>query len=247
MPLAHNLYAYLEVDVGRAQEAMLRLIDRARGRPSDPDLFAGLVHVLRYCGLLEASVAAYEQARRLDPTIPTSVCHTYWQMGDLRRAVETDLGEEPGIHMFALILEGRTSEVIAALKKMEQERARVAADQDLAAITALRAGLEGNREEFLPAFDAQSPLVRDPEGLFYVSALASYLGETDRALDGLQRSVDAGFACFAAMARDPWLDPLRGHPRFAQILRTAEGRHREAAAAFLKAGGNRVLGLGTKL
>ena len=46
---------------------------------------------------------------------------------------------------------------------------------------------------------------------------------------------------------NPWLDPLRGHPRFAQILHTAEGRHREAAAAFLKAGGDRVLGLGTKL
>ena len=99
---------------------MLRLIDRARGRPSNPDLFAGLVHALRYCGLLEASVAAYEQARRLDPTIPTSVCHSYWQMGDVRRAVETDLGDDRMMRMLALILEGRTSEVIATLKKMEQ-------------------------------------------------------------------------------------------------------------------------------
>ena len=117
----------------------------------------------------------------------------------------------------------------------------------MTSITALRAGLEGNREEFLQAFDAQSPFVRDPEDLFYRSLLASHMGETERALDALQRSVDAGFACFVAMARDPWLDPLRGHPRFAQILHTAEGRHREAAAAFLKAGGDRVLGLGTKL
>ena len=243
LPLAHNLYAYLEVDLGRAQEAMLRLIDRARGRPSDPDLFAGLVHALRYCGLLEASVAAYEQARRLDPTIPTSVCHSYWQMGDVRRAVETGLADEGFMRMLALLLEGRTSEAVATLKKMEQGRV----GPDVASITVLRAALEGNREEFLPAFDEHSPFVRDPEGLFYVSALASYLGETERALDGLQRSVDAGFACFASMARDPWLDPLRGHPRFAQILRTAEGRHREAAAAFLKAGGDRVVGLGTKL
>ena len=243
LPLAHNLYAYLEVDVGRAQEAMLRLIDRARGRPSDPDLFAGLVHAFRYCGLLEASVAAHEQARRLDPTIPTSVCHSYWQMGDVRRAVETDLGDERMMRMLALILEGRTSEVIATLKKIEQGGAW----RDVTSITALRAGLEGNREEFLQAFDGQSPFVRDPEDLFYRSLLASHMGETERALDALQRSVDAGFACFAAMARDPWLDPLRGHPRFAQILHTAEGRHREAAAAFLKAGGDRVLGLGTKL
>ena len=222
---------------------MLRLIDRARGRPSDPDLFAGLVHAFRYCGLLEASVAAYEQARRLDPTIPTSVCHSYWQMGDVRRAVETDLGDEKGMRMLALILEGRTSEAVAIVRKMEQELA----GPTLPSMTALRAGIEGNREEFLQAFDVQSPFVRDPEDLFYRSLLASYMGETERALDALQRSVDAGFACVAAMARDPWLDPLRGHPRFAQILHTAEGRHREAAAAFLKAGGDRVLGLGTKL
>ena len=161
----------------------------------------------------------------------------------MRRAVETDLGGDRMMRMLALILEGRTSEVIATLKKMEQGGAW----RDVTSITALRAGLEGNREEFLQAFDAQSPFVRDPEDLFYRSLLASHMGETERALDALQRSVDAGFACFAAMARDPWLDPLRGHPRFAQILHTAEGRHREAAAAFLKAAGDRVLGLGTKL
>ncbi len=38
-----------------------------RRRAVDPEHFAGLVHACRYAGLLNASVAAHEEARRLDP------------------------------------------------------------------------------------------------------------------------------------------------------------------------------------
>ena len=34
---------------------------------NDPELFAGLVHACRYCGLFEQSIAAHAEARRLDP------------------------------------------------------------------------------------------------------------------------------------------------------------------------------------
>jgi len=54
LSIAHNLYAYLEVDLGRAPDAMIRLVERARWRNGDPELFAGLVHACRYCGLLDA-------------------------------------------------------------------------------------------------------------------------------------------------------------------------------------------------
>ena len=81
LSMAHKLYAYLEVEKGRAVDAMLRLIEQAKKRTADPELFAGLVHACRYCGLLEASVAAHEHARRLDPNggipftqVPTTGC-----------------------------------------------------------------------------------------------------------------------------------------------------------------------------
>jgi len=69
LSIAHNLYAQLEVDLGRAEDAMLRLIGRSKARGSDPDLFAGLVHACRFCGLLDASVAA---TARLGGWIPVS-------------------------------------------------------------------------------------------------------------------------------------------------------------------------------
>ncbi|HZM27234.1 MAG TPA: FlgO family outer membrane protein, partial [Gemmatimonadales bacterium] len=40
LPLAHNLYTYLEVELGGAREAMLRLLERAQGCAGDPELFA---------------------------------------------------------------------------------------------------------------------------------------------------------------------------------------------------------------
>jgi len=46
-----------------------------------------------------------------------------------------------------------------------------------------------------------------------------------------------------AIARDPWLDSLRGDAGFAAVLREAEARHRGAQLTFAHAGGDRVLGL----
>src|SRR5438093_11873975 len=58
--------------------------------------------------------------------------------------------------------------------------------------------------------------------------------------------VNEGFFCFSVMARDPWLDSLRTEPEFTRILRTAETRHRQAAAAFVSAGGESVLGVSAR-
>ena len=60
-----------------------------------------------------------------------------------------------------------------------------------------------------------------------------------------KEAVEHGFFCVAAFGRDPWLDPLRANPQFVQILRHAEGRHREARTAFLEARGDRILGITT--
>jgi tetratricopeptide (TPR) repeat protein len=45
LTLAHNLYTHVQVDQGRSLDAMKRLLDRAQGRRSDAELFAGLGHV----------------------------------------------------------------------------------------------------------------------------------------------------------------------------------------------------------
>ena len=99
---------------------MVRLVERAKTARTDPELFAGLVHVCRYCGLLEASVAAHQRASQLDPTVRTSVCHTYLLLGDYHRALEMSREVLGYVGPLALISLGRQQEAVALARRMEQ-------------------------------------------------------------------------------------------------------------------------------
>ena len=84
---------------------------------------------------------------------------------------------------------------------------------------------------------------KDPEALFYAARHLAHLNETNRAIELLERAVAGGFFCFPALARDPWLDPLRKKPAFAEVLRQAEAEHRQATKVFTERGGEKLLGV----
>src|SRR4029077_6218258 len=119
LPLAHNLYTNIQVDQGQAMDAMRRLLKRLRSSKTDPELFAGLTHASRYCGLLQASLEADRQARRLDPNIQTTVTHTLFARGDYQRALDTDTRDFGYFAPLQLAMLGRVEEAIAMLKAKE--------------------------------------------------------------------------------------------------------------------------------
>jgi tetratricopeptide (TPR) repeat protein len=240
-PDLHNIYTQLQVDQGRALDALKRLLDRARRRRSDPELFAGLGHVCRYCGLLQAALRAQQEARRLDPMISTSVMHTYFMLGDYERALETsasDYGYGMGL---VLAMLGRIEEAVSLQRERELAKPWRLGKLYL---TSLRALLEGNREESLQASDElRKATFRDPEGIYYLARQLSFLGEQEPALETLCRAINHGFFCYPAVVRDPWLDSIRTRPEFTALLRQANERQREALAAFVAGGGDSLLGL----
>lgn len=92
LAVAHSLYAQLEIDLGMAQEAAVRLLVLLDRHGPDADAYAGLVRALRFCGLLHESHAAHERARALDAAIITSVAHTNWLLGDYQAAAPDATG-----------------------------------------------------------------------------------------------------------------------------------------------------------
>ncbi|MGB8476115.1 MAG: protein kinase [Candidatus Acidiferrum sp.] len=241
LPLAHHLYTHLQVDQGQTLDALQRLLQSARDHRGDAELFAGLGHVCRYCGLLQPALFAHEEARRLDPQISLTLNHTYFMLGDYERALAASRSDYGYSTSLILVMLGREAEAIAGLRKYEESRPGRLGKLYL---TSLRALLEGNREQSLAASEElMSATFRDPEGMYYLSRQFSYLGAERQAMEMLERSVSHGFFCYQALVRDPWLDGLRGKTEFSKVLHQAQQRHLEALRIFLTSGGNALLGV----
>jgi serine/threonine protein kinase len=137
-------------------------------------------------------------------------------MGIVYSARDPQLGRALAIKtLVALVMLGKTDEALESLGTIDHRSASLM----VSFTSSLRLLLTGKPEE---SVDAMRPLreIRDPE------------------------AVDNGFFCAPTMARDPWLDPIRGLPAFSSIVRRAEARHRDAVVTFLSAEGDRLLGLG---
>jgi tetratricopeptide (TPR) repeat protein len=247
LPLAHLAYAQIEVATGRAEASVLRLLDRVQRGSNDPAVFSGLVMALRYCGLLDASALAHEQARSLDPHISTSASHTYWMMGRNDDALATvdrdrDFGADEA---FVLESMGRFEDAAAVF---DERRRRLVGHGALPGNRTFRI-LQGF-EWFLHADGRAMELIEDfrnfpdPEGRYYIARGLMRIAQPAEALDLLDEAERDGFFCYPVFAHDPWLDPLRANSRFVGILKRAEERMRNAQRAFDAHPGSRVLVVG---
>jgi DNA-binding winged helix-turn-helix (wHTH) protein/tetratricopeptide (TPR) repeat protein len=238
LAIAHKLYAQLEVDLGRALDAMVRLVERAR--TADPELFAGLVSTCRYCGLLDASLAADRRARSLDRRIRTSVAHTLFLRRDYNRVVESKFEDVPYIAAISLAELGRGREALEPLKTLAPKVSPRLQEFIIAAQTFI----EDRPAESLEAVNRiVASGFRDPEGLFYLTRHLARLGDTAGALRLLDRVAAGGFACYPALVDDPWLSTLRARPAFKTVLADTRNRHDLAGKAFAAADGAHLLGL----
>jgi tetratricopeptide (TPR) repeat protein len=241
LPLAHNLYTYFEIEeFGAAPQAVMRLLGQIKSGTADPDLYAGLVVACRFCGLLQASVAADRRARRINPGIRTSVGYTYWMLGDYEQTILRDMEEIQSLRYAALWMVGRKEEALAGVRMLEpqwQTGERWYLKSLRAAFEKDRDGcVEGTRQLLASGF-------HDPEGVFFCARNLARVDDREFALKLLRQVVDGGFYCAPAIVQDPWFDSIRAEPSFINVLHRAEEKSGEAAMAFARAGGDRLLGL----
>jgi serine/threonine-protein kinase len=247
LPVAHKFYAQFESDTGQALQGLVRLLGEAARHGNDPELFAGLVHACRYCGLYEQAIAAHAEARRLDPNVPTSVEQTILMTGDLERllAVERSRGIAGGdevIRVIGLGLAGRRHEALGLLAGMK-DASRIAAFKSW--MEYLTAWLECRAADMVTnmAELAGLKIMDDPEAIFQEGWLLCDVGEHQRGLGELRRAIARGYFVAPTLAGRPQFDALRGDPAFQELLREAEAGRDRALAAFREAGGERLLGL----
>ena len=237
---AQYYYAQLEIDLGRLDAALARLLERVRHRRAEPHIYAALVHACRYGGLLDESLAAHRHAQRLDPTFPTTVHHTHYMLGDYEQALAA-AGQvaDPFVARVLWAL-NRDEEAVVTAKSEEDRFSSVPMMRAFS--SALRAAIEGHHEEGAAAVRAlESFGFSDGEGLFYLAGICARLGETALAQDLLTRAVDFGFVCLRAFETDVYLESLRSSGSWSELIDRLNGKRRLVTNEFARAGGRALL------
>jgi eukaryotic-like serine/threonine-protein kinase len=246
LSLAHKFYAHLEAETGAPRGALVRLLGEADRHGNDPELFAGLVHACRYCGLFEESIAAHEEARRLDPNVPTSVEQTIMMTGDIERLLALErrpvsAGSDTVIRVIGLGIAGRYDEARRALADLRQA-SQVPALQTYT--NSLAAWLDRRTADMFAGVSGLGALkiMDDPEAIFQGGWLLCDVGEDERGLAELRRALAKGYTVVPTLARSRAFEAVRSDPAFQEILAEAEVGRQQALVAFRENGGERLLG-----
>jgi tetratricopeptide (TPR) repeat protein len=247
LSIAHKFYANLEADTRRSREAMVRLLNAATRHGNDPELFAGLVHACRYCGLFDESLAAHAEARRLDPTVATSFLQTLLLGGEIGRLLDLEVSErargdfDSSMPIMALGLSGRRDEARQALDRLTQGGRPSTFHEWRAA--ALAAWLNGRVEDMASNASefASLKFFDDPDVIFRLGWFFCDVGEPVRGIEHMKRAVERGYFPAITLRKAPQFDALRDDPAFRTLLADAEAGRQRARDAFREAGGERLL------
>ena len=215
---AHHFYTLLQVDAGQASQAMTRLASRLT-RHEDPETWAGLVQVLRSCGLLAESVRAHERAVAIDPPFRTSVAHTYFLQCDYTNVFEHYVGK--GFYLDAAAWAG-LGQIDRAINLL---RTRIG-NPDLGPFMtdmmgSLLAVLEGRYDEAIATIKTVE-VVREPEALFYLARNSGMVNDIELTIHMIRRARLGGLWSSQTLELDPAFAGLRQAPEFIQEVREAK-------------------------
>jgi DNA-binding winged helix-turn-helix (wHTH) protein len=240
---AHQFFTALEVDRGEALSALLRLLNRVKQHPDDPYSFAALVQVCRFCGLLDASEAAHRLVLKLDPTVPTSVPHTYFARCDYYAVVEAyaEAAQQGRNYLDVSAWACLGFKERAELEISKRLEAGACAPVFEALLTSLLFALRRNSSEVKKICLAQD-LYEDPESSLYFARHLAFCGCVDAAFQFLRQAVDGGLAIPDMLRHDAWLSSLRSCAEFELLLAKTRAIQTRARRCLSQLDTCRILG-----
>ena len=236
--VAHDLAAYVDVELGKAPEAMERLLGRAVLHPTDAGVMAGLVTTCRYAGLLEASRGAHARAVANDPSVRTSVAWTHFLLADFDMAIATDINDPPFTALMSRMMTDRVGpDEVAAIESTMPENSSCRVIRGYRLLLEHRIADAAREVEALGAAG-----FNDPEGWYLHALLFAKAGDFDTAIRLLTKSVDLNFAVHRPLSTRPEWDGLRGNPKFQSLLKRTRELVSDATEIYERAGGPALLG-----
>ena len=220
--LAYARLAY-EFDWAGAEEGFKRALDLSPGSADTYDLYGRMCAGL---GRFAEAVALHERAYELDPlTHRADLATTLLRAGrdeDARRAAADAIKLEPHdprLHAtlgWALFRQGRTDEGLAELERaVTLTPAEGMWQAQLGQAYALAGRLEKARDVLRQLENPSRPSPASPYHLAYVY---TGLGESERAMDCLERAFELRAGAVFGIKGSFLLAPLRDHPRFTALL-----------------------------
>jgi tetratricopeptide (TPR) repeat protein len=195
-----------------------------------------IANICVHIGRLQEARAAHERARRSNPkTRSGNLEFIYLYSGDFTGAEEAGeawIRDRPGAK-YARFFHPQPPLFSGDLDLAEQ-RLAIALQQlpDEPLITSLQGMLHARRNQTSPALECVHKALDLPRSFghthhtyYQIASVYAVLGDRDKAMAWLERSVDTGFACWPFFKIDPHLEPLREKAEFKRLVADLEYKY----------------------
>jgi serine/threonine protein kinase len=224
-------------DAGRTDEAYELALRAIEINPNNAMSHFARGYVLRYAGMMEESEDEMRLALDLDSTnirfrSAGLTLMVNEQFDDARRAYAID---KPSVY-YAWS---------TAASYMRQDRNEDASRVLELAGDVSQAGLPGTRVQSLKSFLSgeyedvilisqivEAARLVDGEAHYYNALGFCLSGDQEGCVRNLRRAVEIGYFNYPNLARDPWLDAIRGTPKFEEVLEKARVKHERFKAKY---------------
>jgi hypothetical protein len=203
----------------------------------EPGIFADLVQVFRFCGLLNESLAAHQSAVRLDSTLPTSVAQTHFLFGEYKAVIESCGKTGQYLEAAAWAALGEKKQ---AIQLLEERASNPQLPVFRGLMNSLLALLRGRSSQAIDEM-VKTPVEREPEIVFFIARHCSKLKAAGLAIEALKRALAEGFVCSRALRVDPWFSAIRSTREFPALLDDSEKAEEKARKTFEHIGGAALL------
>jgi TolB-like protein/Tfp pilus assembly protein PilF len=210
-------------------EAIAALEQVLAAQPNSERAHNRMASICLHIGRLKEARIAHEHAQRSNPkTRSFNLDYFYLYSGDFTRfeeATQAHMSEKP-VTMYAL--EGHVlPPLYSGDLELAWERLAAAMNElpDEPTLFGMQAMLHARNKQtglalqcVQKALDSPSSFGHTHHVYHYIASAYAVLGDTDKAMKWLERTVDTGFACWPFFRIDPYLESLREQPKFKQLI-----------------------------